>query len=254
MKKIIILIFGVTISIIFFNQQKNSYAYAEQNHFAQIMQSETYIYKNTNKEKLFLLPRTYFVTLLDEHEDMYKVEYNGIVGYVDKNNVSCVLNTPKTLYPTRTLRIYSNEGSAIYNSPYKNAKQIGNAPTMVNINFFGTLYGEESIEGRGSDWYYISTTINGEKVYGYVYGGLCDKISKLEINTESVTYIENINFTNSTSVSTATPTQISITTVIVSLSCLMLLIMLFVPAIIRKNTAQHKSKQIISSYYNDNEF
>lgn len=253
MKKLLINFFAILLLMFSFNQS-TTYAYAEQKYFAQIMQSETYLYKNINKEKLFLLPRTYFVTLLDEYENMYKVDYNGIIGYVDKSNVSCVLNAPKTMYPNRTLRIYSNEGSIIYDSPYKNAKILGNAPTMVNINFFGTLYGEECIEDRGSEWYYITSTINGEKIYGYVYGGLCDKISELNINTESVTYIENINFTNTTSVSTATPMQISITTILVSLSCLLVLIMLFVPALIRRNTAQNKGKQIISSYYNDKEF
>ena len=232
----------------------NNHAYAEQNHFAQIVQSDTYIYKNTNKEKLFLLPKSYFVTLLDESQDMYKINYNGIIGYVEKNRVSCVLNSPQNLYPKRQLRIFSSDGCIIYKLPTTNSSVLGTAPLKTYIDFYGSMYGEEYVEGRGSDWYYISYTINGEKIYGYVYGGYCDNITKLLENTESVTYIENINFSNNSKISTATPTQISITTALVSLSCLVVLLMLFLPTFIKRSVTKNKEKQIISSYYNDNEF
>lgn len=163
-------------------------------YYAQVTNANTYLYSfaqmSTDDNALFELPQSYFVLLISNYnDDFYKAQYRDLVGFVLKDEVSPVAETPESPYLTNiTFRIYSSDGKSVYSAPTsKNSTVSTTAELLSSINYYGTISGEELVDGRGTTWFYCKAN---EK-FGYVYAGYCDKLSAIQQNTESVTLISN---------------------------------------------------------------
>ena len=138
-------------------------------------------------EIYFEVPKSYFVMLITNFSSQfYKVQYRDVVGYVLKSSVSPVAETPTTPYLVgATFRVYSSDGLSMLSSPYpsKSPTVTKTVELYSEIDYYGRVFGEEMISGRGEEWYYGKY----DGAFGYLYKGLCDNLSPISINTEVTT-------------------------------------------------------------------
>lgn len=167
--------------------------------YAQISGEDTYLYKSINSTQItnayFLLPKTYFVLLLSNiAEDFYKVMYSDVVGYVLKNQVLPVNETPSTPYLQNiTFRVYSSDGTNVFSTPFntKNSTVVETVEVLSPLTYYGEILGDEFILNRGYSWVYCKTKSGN---FGYVYKGLCDNFTPFTENSEKVTFKKNVFF------------------------------------------------------------
>ena len=165
--------------------------------YAQIKNETVYLYKNNSSTSLtnayFSLPPTYFVLLLSNiDQNFYKVQYRDIVGFVLKNQVNPIAETPQTPYLENiTFRVYSSDGINLLSSPFQNPTPniVNKVEVLQEVNYYGEIIADELIENRGYAWYYCKDPKTNS--YGYLYKGLCDNLSNISPNTETVSFITN---------------------------------------------------------------
>ncbi len=162
--------------------------------YARVEDSSTYFYsfpqKNVSDNALFVLPESYFVLLLSNFNDsFYKAQYRDLVGYVLKEEVSPVAETPQNpFFDDFTFWVFSSDGRNVYSTPTsENSTVTTTVDLHEQIDYYGSISGEEMVSGRGTLWYYCKAN----DIYGYLYEGLCDTTSTLTLNTEEVTYVSN---------------------------------------------------------------
>lgn len=194
--KVFLVVINCLISIF----QPINYVNAQAPAYAQILHAGCYLFKtpvdNTNYANVyFMIENSYFVELLNEHNDeFYKAKYLDVIGYVKKSQVQCVQGVPKTPYLNNiSFRVYNDLSRAMYDKPYMNS----NNPTLKiflplycqNLLYYGMIYGESAVEERTNIWYYCKYTVTGE--CGYVYSDSCDKMTTITPNTEKLPYISS---------------------------------------------------------------
>ena len=210
--------------------------------YAQVKEDNIYLYK-TNlstfpQNAYFEIPKTYFVTLLNNMDDVsYKVEYNGLVGFVLKSGVTPVLERPQNIVPQNiTFRVYSSDGLNMMSSPFSslNPEVVTTLPFLPTLNYLGKIEADELVEGRGSTWYYCTY----QNFSGYVYAGFCDSLTLIPPNTETVTPISNPFYNEDNeylyNLINLSPFLKVLIITLVCLPCVVLIFLLFKPFKIRK--------------------
>lgn len=167
--------------------------------YGQIKNSNTYLYKsaelNTVQNKWCLIENSYFVKILQNYNtNFYKVEYNGIVGFVLKDDIQLINEIPQTPYPNNINFNIGQTGCYMRTSPKikdvtDNTIKVIPANTK-NLRYIGKIIGEEAVDFKGSIWYL--TEYEGE--YGYVYSAYTNSISAIAKNTENVTNYDGSDF------------------------------------------------------------
>lgn len=172
--------------------------------YARVMFDDVILYKSPIEDSdysniYFELPKTYFVKLIDSANDQfYLVNYLNFSGYVKKDSVQAIAGTPTSPYLDNiSFRVYAEMSRDLRLEPTLTSganSQITYIPLYSrNITYFGTIKGEQLIEGRTDVWYYCRYTADKE-YYGYVYSDFCDELSVIQNNNESVSYIPNPEF------------------------------------------------------------
>ena len=163
--------------------------------YARAETSGVYLYKSASSldssNILFEIPETYFVGLLSNYDSkFYKVMYRDLTGFVLKSSVTPVKETPETPYLENvTFRVFSPGGTELVANPTsKSPTVITTVEQNTTLNYYGKSVGQENISGRGSTWYF-GTTTTGER--GYIYKGLTDQLSHIPINSERTTAISS---------------------------------------------------------------
>ena len=89
--------------------------------YAKIESDSVFLYSNPkadNESKLFQLPNSYFVRLIENSgEDFYYCAYKDIYGYVRKNEVTAMNGTPVAPFVEASFRVYAPEGLGLYSQP-----------------------------------------------------------------------------------------------------------------------------------------
>lgn len=159
--------------------------------YARAETSGTYIYKSPTTTDpsniLFEIPETYFVGLISNYNtNFYKVMYRDQTGFVQKSSVTAVKETPATPYLENiTFRVFVPGGAELVANPTsKSPTVITTVEQNTTLKYYGKTFGQESISGRGSTWYFCQTP-TGE--WGYIYKGLTDQLSHIALNTERTT-------------------------------------------------------------------
>ncbi len=215
------------------------FTYADSCYYAQIINPNTYLYRDYGKSVLFELPQTYFVYISDYSKGYYTASYDGIKGYVKASEVKVIKEIPQNPYlKNATFRLFASDHNMLKTRPSALAEDITALPTDTPIVYIGKVPGTELIKGRGTSWYYC--TYNAEQKYaGYIYAGLCDNLS-ITYNTEKVSYMQNpyitisseyIEYLNS-------PAGKKLVIVPIIIFSLLFMIMLFLPYFIKN----HKTK------------
>lgn len=162
--------------------------------YARVENSSTYFYSfpqdNISDNALFVIPESYFVLLLSNFNDsFYKAQYRDLVGYVLKDEVSPVAETPQNPFlEDFTFWVFSSDGRNLYSVPSSSDGMVTTTAVLhEEIDYYGAISGEEMVSGRGTTWFFCKVN----DIYGYLYEGLCDTASTVTLNTEVVTYVSN---------------------------------------------------------------
>jgi hypothetical protein len=190
----------------------------------------TYLYKSTSEDNSIdniycIIEKSYFVEIKDSVGDFYSVNYNNASGFVKKNDVEEIIDTPQTPYPNN-IKIIIGNNCNLRSSPTTNST-INNVIATIrseesNITFIGKIFSEEAIDFGGTTWYYVKYNDN----YGYIYNKYVKSITPIFENTEKVSYKSKIN-SNLENPITNTPSLIIV--IILFIPCIFVLIIIYYP-------------------------
>ena len=230
--------------------------YADITYYAKIINEQTSIYSlPDDNAELFILPESYYVELISAYNNnYYYAKYRDIYGYVKKKEVKVVNGIPQKPYLIDiTFRVFVPSGANLRSTPNNNGSinLIYSIPFLdSNLSYYGIINGEEAISKKGTVWYYCKYFANNISYMGYVYSPLCDSLSAIEKNNESLEYIEGeINFNQDT----IEPTQINaieslpqtlqtIIIIAISLPCLLFIYLLFKPTMVAEEAKRDNTK------------
>lgn len=237
--KILITTFLLIIYIIFPSSYIKVSASSKQ--YARAVSSNVNLYKfsvedNSIENILCFVEKTYFVEIISDEVDSYKVNYNGITGYIKKNDVVPVQNEPTTPFPINIKMTIANNCN--FRSTPTTHPSTNNIISTIhagetNINFIGRIFAEESIDFGGTTWYYVS--FNGER--GYIYNKYIKSITPLYPNNEETIVIPDNNFTQ---VGPLSETNNVIVIILLFIPCIAILFILYLP--IKNSTRQRVKK------------
>lgn len=202
-----------------------------------------YLYKSTSDNNSIdnihcLIEKSYFVEIKESFGEFYSVYYNNTNGFVKKNDVEEVINTPQTPYPNNIKIIIGNDCN-LRSSPTTNSNTNNIIATLKSgesdITFIGKIFSEEAIDFGGTTWYFVKYN----NTYGYIYNKYVKSITPIFENTETVTYKSKIN-SNIENPITNTPNLVII--IILFIPCILILFILYYPN--KKRIKIKKSKNI----------
>ena len=240
MKKLIIIIF---ISIINICSHSPYYQVSSKSEYARALESIN-LYKLPDDNIICIVEKSYFVEIISVLDNYFKVNYNGIHGYVKKNEVCRVTNTPSTPFPYN-IKIVINSDCNLRSSPSIKSPT-NNIITTINsgesnITFIGRIFSEEAIDFGGTTWYYVNYQGN----YGYIYNKYVKSITPIYENAELSTPLINSHPSDINPI-THTPSLLII--IILLIPCIFLLIILYLPRKTIKKIKPPKSPKIIDKY------
>ncbi len=227
-------------------------------YYARIMTSDAYLYRSPldlddYSNVYFLLPQTYFVQLVgSSNSQFYEVNYSSFTGYVKKDCVQAIVGVPKTAYlDNLNFRVFAEMSRDLRSEPTTksgSSSQVAYIPLYNrNLTYFGSIAGEQCIEGRTNIWYYCKYSAD-EEYFGYVYSDFCDELpNPLPTNSEEVTYTTAPDF-NETEELTSIPLENSTTGIVIAILCVPALIFVF---LILKGTKIMKREKSASSEVQD---
>ncbi len=220
--------------VIFFNSFPCVEASQPNTYYAKVLFEQVYLYKtpvedNSINNLYFELPKTYFVELLNKSGDFYYARYLNFKGYVKKDSVQAVSNTPTNPFLTNiNFRVYAELSQKLYSLPStQNSTLIQNIPHLTkNITYLGKLNGECLIQGRTNIWYFCKYTLDKD-YYGYVYSDFCDEMNEINQNNEEVTFIANPTFEKNVEPTKTIPITSNYVSIIIGLISIPALIFIF---------------------------
>lgn len=236
MKKIINFILIITVLLI----NPSYLVVSAESKFARAT-NPTNLYKlTTNSNELediiCIVEKSYFVEIIAENGDNYKVNYNGVIGFVKKNDVVLTSSTPKTPFPDN-IKLTIGSTCNLRKTPTTKSTTNNIITTIykneTNLSFIGRVFADEAIDFGGSTWYYVC--YNGE--YGYIYNNYISSITPIYENTEVV---NNITFENSNIENPIVHTPSLIIVILLLLPCLAIILILYLPRkLLIKKTTKH---------------
>ena len=222
MCKIILILMMILIP--YFQPTKS--AYCESTQYAQIISSGEFLYRydvyDTHYDNLIcLLENTYYVEILGETEDAYRVNYNGVGGYVKHTTVRKVKGTPITPYPTDIRLLTYSKNCYLRSTPQvNNDNKISILPANCeSLKYIGKTLGETVEDFGKNTWYYVEYL----NVKGYIYSSYVTSISSVFPNGETLGFIEDTPRT----INPLTNTECIIIVVLLTLPTLLILYLMF---------------------------
>lgn len=265
-KFIFVIIFCLLSCFCFYNTKE---VYADQSlvagspQYARVKSANVKLYKTATEVEdysnyYFYIPETYFVELLSyENENFFSARYMDIYGYVKISDVQCVSGIPTNPFASKiSFRVFLPSGIDLRSSP----SQSDGLNTLSTINFletnlqyYGSISGEEAIIYKGTDWYFCKYTKGGSEQNGYVYSVFCDLLSTISPNTEILEYTsEPIFETKNTStevsseentISSLPSTSQILIIIAICIPCIFLIYLIFRPTRITARSYNEPSKK-----------
>ncbi|MFA5758643.1 MAG: hypothetical protein WC942_04700 [Clostridia bacterium] len=212
--------------------------FAEKVYYARISYENVYLYRTASENNdyanlYFKLPRSYFVKLTGESGDFFSAEYIDISGFVLKSQVQCIKEVPQKAYLTDiTYSIVGNSNCRIRYEPNTRLgsySQVGLIPLNDNTPvYYGSIDGDLAIASGGTIWYYTKYVSSQNTVYGYVYAFLTGNLTKITDNTETVTILDSISFTEQNNQNTG----LNLVQIFSSTEQIIIIVLMAIPAVI----------------------
>ena len=241
---IILLLLGYT-----FSSCTAKFSKAETNtYFAKITSDNIYFYSQpslTDSSKLFILPKTYFVKILNkENEQFYYAQYQDLFGYVKIEEVAVMNGIPSNPYASFDFRVFLPEGLGLYSLPSVTIEnKILDIPYLYdNIAYYGEIIGEQAIPDKSNTWYYCKYQQDGS-YYGYVYSVFCDKVETIKDNDQIFDIIDNPIFQKDNSTASGlSDVAMAFIIIGVSIPCLIVFYLLIKPSWMKDKVLGEKPK------------
>lgn len=170
--------------------------YCEPN-YARIIDTRTFLYKTANNDNntkniICIMENTYYVEiLLTYDEDFYKVNYNGVSGYVLRNQVKKVSQTPTNPYPKDIKMLTINNNVYLRSTPEKTNNNLSIIPSnCANLRYIGKVYGEQLDDFRDNTWYFVEY----QGVFGYIYSEYLKSVDQIVPNIEELSFLNDSDF------------------------------------------------------------
>ena len=176
-----------------------TFANNDEESYARITDDEVFLYKILNEQNqpeniLFKLPKSYFVILKEETEDFFYVKFQDFCGYVQKDKLQRVYETPATPFPVDiTFSINKIASAIVKDNPSVEGKNLGIIPSGKKVNFVGEVQGDEAIVGLGNTWFFCSFEEDDQILTGYIYSALTENLSPIPENTEELSLTPHVN-------------------------------------------------------------
>ena len=222
-------------------KQQNIPTYTPQIHVAQESKyakahANCTLYKTadvTNNESYniyFEIPETYFVEILYDQGNVYKVNYNQTIGYILPQSVTKVSFVPENPV-LKNISFSLSEGTQLRSTPMlleSNIEYI--LPSNATLTYIAQTHGDASGGTNNDIWYYChySPVTDPTIVYtGYVYSARVQNLTPIPQNTETDTPVTQPTDTTNTNNQTVMP-QKWILLLVSILPCVLVAILLFV--------------------------
>lgn len=162
--------------------------------YAMIKDDPAYLYVSPNdsndvKNIICIMEDTYYVEILNTFDEkFYRVNYNGVTGYVLRSAVGKVDGIPDTPFPNFvTLKTVSNN-TYLRSTPLKSDNALTIIPAnCTELEYIGYVYGEQVDDFRDNIWYYVKYL----GICGYIYGEYVASISPIPQNVEQLSFLSN---------------------------------------------------------------
>lgn len=210
--------------------------------WVRVTDDNTELYTNASTLKVTCkLEKSYYLKVIGEKSTYYLVElmnntelFPKITGYVLKNRVTLVTEQPQyPYYPTETVKV-NTDSAAIRFSPLDNADTIVVATNTQTMSYYG------KINGSGKLWYYVY--YNG--IFGYVEStdvtapDISLHPTPLPDDTPTIDPTPETPEDPTTEIPETNPTGQILLTVFVILLAVGLVLAMFLPGNLRKNTSE----------------
>ena len=172
---------------------KKASAVSESVMYAKVF-SDCVLYKSPNLSDqidnvYFVIPETYFVVVLEEFNECFKVQYDRYVGYVKKDKIKTVSFIPIVKFLENvTVDIKPNAGTQVWNKPAVSGMVLTVIPAgTYGVEYIASVHGEIPNGGNSDYWYYVLYTpsFNSTSVFeGYVYSENTINLSPIFSNVE----------------------------------------------------------------------
>ncbi len=171
-------------AILFCVSLRTNVTFAQMNCFGKIEDSGVFLYSFPNEDSiLFEIPLSYFVQIGQPSGSYFKASYNGVSGYVKKEDVVLMNGTPQNAY-------YKHEFSVIYPNLYEEANSSSLVLTdklnkNVSLDYCGIKSGEYFTEDNCT-WYYVKAEVDGKALEGYVFSQFIynNPLKNFQLNSE----------------------------------------------------------------------
>jgi len=245
MKKFLFVLFA----IIIVNNFPKTYCNGS---YAKVIENNVCLYKNATDENsikniICILENTYYVQiLLTYDEDFYKVNYNGVSGYVLRKSVKKVAEIPENPYPNNISIITVNNNIYLRNTPEKsNNNHLTIIPSnSTRLKYIGKVYGEQLDDFRQNIWYFVEY----EGIQGYIYSEYISSISNIKPNIEQLSFLNTNDFDNI--INPLSDNTCAIIIVSLLLPCLLILFLIYKKP--NKKKEKFKEKIVIIKEYDEN--
>lgn len=183
------------------------HASSQTTYFARVKYSNVALYKSPTLDNhfdnvYFYIEPSYFVEVMAKvSDDFYQARYIDQIGYVKSSDVEFVSGTPTNPYADNvSFRVFAQNGLCLRATPIE-SEGISNRITIIpfletNLQYIGSIEGEEAISNRGKNWYYCKYYRLDEVLTGYVYAGYCDMLTQISPNNEQLSIIPEPSFNN----------------------------------------------------------
>ena len=151
----------------------------------------TPLYKTSDCDMVLItLPEGYYATVLNKTDQLVRVEYNSITGFLYLSDNAELTQTSLTdPYQTAEIKTASDSGTHLRVLPSTSSSTLTTIPANSTLTYIGEISGERPSDGTSETWFYVHYDSGATTTHtGYVYSERIDIISgKVERPISSTT-------------------------------------------------------------------
>ena len=199
--------------------------------FARVKYNNVALYKTSaGTDIICMLEPTYFVEIKNTANDaFFEVNYFTLTGYVKKEEVECVRESPLTPYPQNIAFFTSPSFNVVLRSHPTTSDEtvLTVLPSNTQVQFYGKIPGEEAVRNLGKIWYYCKVEKDNTTLTGYIYAPYTHTLTTITPNMESLELAEYVNVSELNALLTIKPNFLTIIVVLTILPTFLLLFLFF---------------------------
>lgn len=134
--------------------------------------ASTPLYRNNDlSHEIITLPAGYYAKVLSSNNNLYRVEYNGVRGFIECDGDFLVTTPPTEPYQTAELKTKSDAGTYLRSEPSSTSTRLSLIPPETTLLFIGSIASMIPSDGITNLWYYVTYDMSETaSINGYVYG------------------------------------------------------------------------------------